>query len=252
MMQARTFALAAVLGMMGAALCGCGGGGGSDDKPTTTPLPTTTVTTTNPNCLCMYDVDRTLTAAQKLDCPNTTVIDGIPDNAYGGGTLKLAQVSTHMNDTFCTACMHGIITRGDVDGVNSKERSEIINDVMGGAAKLGGVTTWQQWVRYQNVSSPLQFFTDDGKKQEAAAKIREWYSKNGYHVEPYHVFFFDDREDNVKGFENTGMNAKQIACAARDPTKGRENIGKCGATVKEIVMFAGIQLCATQPSEVTV
>eukprot|EP00972_Heterocapsa_arctica_P073898 10909204-Heterocapsa_arctica.AAC.1 len=52
-------------------------------------------------CLCVFDVDRTLTGKQHAgsgECPRNQEVPEISDDAYGGGTLHLsAPVSyTHL------------------------------------------------------------------------------------------------------------------------------------------------------------
>jgi len=238
--------LASVLGLMAVALSGCGGGG---DAGTTTTVTTTTVTTTtvNDNCLCVYDIDRTMTGGQHNDdCENTTVKPGVVDSAYGGGTLRLSQLATHMNETFCRKCFHAVVTRGDAGGDagghDSQERLILLNEVLGGESATFS-KEWQEWKQGPGsqsqdpdwkATSSLVFFTNDGHKQEAVKSIVQWFlDSHNKLILPYHVHFFDDRDDNVAPFSGTGYNAHQISCAGRD--EKIRNIGKCGATQWEIV-----------------
>lgn len=241
----RGFVLATVLGLVAVGLSGCGGGGGG---PTTT-VTTTTITTTtvNNNCLCVYDVDRTLTGGQHNDdCKNTTVRPGVVDTAYGGGTLRLSDLATNMNNTFCSKCFHAIVTRGDAGGSsgghNSKERDIIFNEIVG-PETFTLSAEWEEWhagpgSQSQDpgwkATSALIYFTNDGHKHEAVKSIVAWFgATHNKVIQPYHVHFFDDRADNVKPFEGTGFNAHQVSCAARDPDIA--NIGKCGGTRWEVI-----------------
>ena len=66
----------------------------------TTPTPTTP--TPEPNaCICVFDVDRTLTGKQGLaegsKCPDNKMVDGVWDSAYGGGTLTLSPAAQNLN-----------------------------------------------------------------------------------------------------------------------------------------------------------
>ena len=103
----------------------------------------------------------------------------------------------------------------------------------------------QEWV-----SAPFVTSATDGLKQNLVPVIERWYKKThdvhfakvcgsmwelrtrargaqtycwphmhlvtAANTAQDKVFFFDDREDNVKGFAGTGYNAKQVSCASRD------------------------------------
>merc|ERR1712232_803083 len=77
-------------------------------------------------CLCIFDVDRTLTGKQDAihDCP-ANVVTHCSDNAYGFGELTLSQFSANIGATFCSTCYVGIVTAGDADGPNSCERNRL-------------------------------------------------------------------------------------------------------------------------------
>jgi len=57
-------------------------------------------------CLCVFDVDRTLTGKQGriAQCPADHVHPAIWDTAYGGGQLMLSDLGTHLHQTFCNEC----------------------------------------------------------------------------------------------------------------------------------------------------
>lgn len=253
----RGSVLATALGGMAIGLYGCGGGG--DDGPPTTTT-TMTTTTTNTNCLCVFDIDRTLTASQTLDCPNTTVQPDIKDNAYDGGTLKLSQLAGNMHKTFCSKCYHSVVTRGDASGDKSKERGVMLANVVG-PKNYTLTEDWQMWQAAPGAQTQdpawkstgsIAYFVNDGHKHECVKSIVGWFLEQGILIQDYKVHFFDDRDDNVKPFEGTGYNAHQISCAARDPKIG--NIGKCGATTDEIVESGGgvITLCGQSKTQMVV
>jgi hypothetical protein len=80
----------------------------------------------SPPCLCIFDVDRTITGKQDntRDCPDNQIVsacpphhdnircaeNGIPDEAYGGGDLTLGHLAQHPSETFCSTCYVGVIT----------------------------------------------------------------------------------------------------------------------------------------------
>ena len=174
-------------------------------------------------CLCVFDVDRTLTGQQGSAgsaCPADKEVAGISDSAYGGGTLTLSKLAQGVSGTFCDACSLAICSAGDASGAGSKERSYILSSVLGGSARVGGATSWNEYgVQSGKVSSPLVVRQRDGQKQHAVKAIIAWYATSAAKPQtfaPSDVHFFDDRADNVSPFEGTGFNAHQISCASRD------------------------------------
>merc|ERR1719224_151029 len=52
------------------------------------------------DCLCVFDVDRTLTAKQGwYDCPATEAHNDVPDWAYNGGSLILSDLALAIKDS---------------------------------------------------------------------------------------------------------------------------------------------------------
>merc|ERR1719356_279926 len=101
-------------------------------KCTTAPSP---APEENSPCLCAFDIDRTLTAmqayaaspkgvvhgARRSNCPNTTVVPGTYDWAFGGGQLTLSALSTvGVAQTACAECYVGITSRGWAQGTMAK------------------------------------------------------------------------------------------------------------------------------------
>jgi len=210
------------------------------------------------NCLCLFDVDRTLTGQQDLTGPNCSqnqVLPGIKDTAYGGGDLTLSQVGQSFKGTFCTSCYIGIVTAGDVSGAGSQERATLVQHLQGSGGKLP-VTNWSGPSRGgearractpQDAQSTLVTGCMDGTKQEAAKGIVTWLARRGVGILPSNVWLFDDRSMNIVPFRGTGMNAKMISCATRDP---KMQTGVCGATTQEILQEPGVIVCDDQSTVV--
>lgn len=255
----RTAAAAVLLAILCVALSGCGGGSDTTTTTTTTTEPngtsTTEATTTTSarvpeattttssatqglNCLCIFDIDRTLTAKQgaATKCPGAKEVEGVKDTAYGGGTLMLSELAQSVALSACAKCHLGTISAGSASGAGSKER-EVLHRQL--AAVQGKLPT-DQWSGIKPVVSPLVTECPDETKQDAVPGILDWYSKHGFTIHPSDVYFFDDRVNNVKAFQGHPYNAKQVACAARDYDG---TVGLCGATLQEIQLEKGIHTC---------
>lgn len=248
-MKAPSVAVAVVLGVVAVTLTGCGGGGtttpGPSPAPTPGPTPPTPAPTPVPteDCLCVFDVDRTLTATQgaAARCPNAKEFPGVHDGAYDQGTLILSQVALLLNQSFCGNCYHGIVSAGEASGDGSKER-DILLEYIGGKAK----TMTDQWQDANHdavgsipVHSSMVLTFPDTQKQIAVDSIVQWFkSAHKITIPSDRVHFFDDRIINVEPFtafnaaRGTQYNARQISCGSRDPTSSA--IGECGAQVSEV------------------
>lgn len=248
----RGFIFAAVPIFIGIVLSGCGGGG-TTTTPTTTTVTTTTVTTTlKPSCLCIFDVDRTLTGAQgqETKCPTAKIQPNVPDNAYKGGTLMLSELAWKgINQTFCVKCHHGIVSAGEVTGGLSPERAVIMTAV--GPQNTTLTDKWQDLPTKGPFTSSLVLGWPDGTKQNAVKSIVEWFMReHKVYVPDSMVHFFDDRPNNIAPFKGLPYNARQISCASRDP--GNPDLGFCGAQLSEIVPDTGVKSCADLAAEQTV
>eukprot|EP00933_Yihiella_yeosuensis_P051702 TRINITY_DN49691_c0_g1_i1.p1 TRINITY_DN49691_c0_g1~~TRINITY_DN49691_c0_g1_i1.p1 ORF type:complete len:672 (-),score=95.13 TRINITY_DN49691_c0_g1_i1:445-2460(-) len=200
-------------------------------------------------CLCIFDVDRTLTAAQHGGyglCPDVKRIPGIHDTAYGGGTLVLSELAARgLGETFCDACFLGIVSAGNVGGHGSAERDYLMQHVLVTTAhsklkdRLPGINTWSY---PSSVRSPFVLAQPDRQKQYAVEKIQQWYESQGITVAPKHIHFFGDRTENIGPFAEKGFNAREISCASRDWSR-HKIVGYCGARVSEIVDTPGIVTC---------
>ena len=219
-------------------------------------------------CLCLFDIDRTLTGRQcsrqwdgkiqemcpeKRTCRKNNRQDGVSDWAYGGGTLMLSELAMHLDETFCGRdCYVGVITAGDASGSQSAEARIILNKLRAlplGSKLPSDASAWNEAEDTQHATgrlAPLLMHAGDGQKQVYVPKILEWFFHNtGVMVQKHRVFFFDDKRSNVLGFAGTGYNARQISCQNRD----REGeLGLCGARVDEVRPDLGVYLC-TSPHE---
>ena len=206
-------------------------------------------------CLCIFDVDRTLTGAQgsaASTCKGADKeISGVSDTAYGGGTLTISALAQGLSGTFCDSCSLALCSAGNA-AVESKERNYILNNVLGGSSRVGGASAWDDdGAQGGKVTSPLVTRQRDGQKQDAAKAIVDWYTNNAQITfDPSNVYFFDDRADNVSPFAGTGFNAHQVSCATRDSSSGGL-VGLCGATASEIVRKSGISTCSSVPKLAT-
>uniref|UniRef100_A0A7S2QC54 Uncharacterized protein n=1 Tax=Zooxanthella nutricula TaxID=1333877 RepID=A0A7S2QC54_9DINO len=202
-------------------------------------------------CLCVFDVDRTLTGKQgwAQQCSAEREFPDIPDYSYMKGSLILSDLAQNLNSTFCKPCYRGIVTAGPVSGPNSPERAQMLR-------QLGGTyytrSNWWQDVKFNpkaQVRSSLVFQALDGQKQAAVLSMLDWW-KNDQHVDikKEDVYFFDDFVGNVKPFAGTGLNAKQVSCQSRGPKENfpgvwEGKIGGCGGTAAEVVGDKGIKVC---------
>lgn len=210
--------------------------------------PLRTVVATNVSstqCLCIFDFDRTLTGKQgdTHHCPKNQVITAIHDSAYGGGPLTLSELATGLDKTFCLHCYLGVISHGDADGAKSQMRGRLL--VMLNNNKEQSLRVADEWsipTSSGTVTAPLALKVADSHKHRTAHGIRTWYAKKGISFTAAQTYFFDDNADNVKEFQGSGYNARQVSCGSRDNTKG-DKVGWCGGVVSECVAGKGVHLC---------
>lgn len=193
-----------------------------------------------PKCLCLFDIDRTLTGHQgwEAQCPKDQDIPGVTDAAYSGGELVLSDLAEGLSGTFCAPCLKGLISAGIATGDGSGERTKLM-EVLGRTSK----TLSDHWSTWPYVTSPLVLAAPDGHKQEVAQRILEWFSSaHQVTIAPGNVHFYDDIASNVLPFAGTGFNARQISCASRDSSTGGK-IGGCGGLASEVVVDKGVVTC---------
>ena len=204
--------------------------------PTTGPLPTPLPPGRKP-CLCVFDIDRTLTGKQGAvnTCPGNKEVQGIWDSAYGGGWLTLSDAAEALasGKTFCKKCYLGIVSHGIASGDGSAERSYLLEHVLiskpfSELAAANGQA--KHWSASGQVVSPLVLGWPDGQKQNAVTGILNWYAQVGINIPKRKVYFFGDRTENIPPFQGTGYNAREISCQSRDYSIGNGIVGLCGAT----------------------
>ena len=156
------------------------------------------------SCLCIFDVDRTLTGRQgdTRSCPGNRVVSGSYDDAYGGGSLTLSQLGQNLWHTFCGSCHVRAITAHP----HRRPNLPISESVVG---------------------------CNEGCKAYHAGRMA---SELG--IAKSEVYMFDDKASNINPFRGTGMNAHQVSCGSREGGHGL-----CGATLGEIQKAKGVTTC---------
>lgn len=205
------------------------------------------------HCLCVFDIDRTLTAkqgwAEQCKDHHVTELVGIPDEAYAKGTMIASELAQSMAASFCGKCYHGIVTAGVASGPNSPEREHIL-EFIGGTARTRS-RMWQD-IGFQpqtDIQSSLVVQAKDGNKQDSVKKMVQWWrTAQKIDIDDGDVYFFDDMAENVKPFEGTGFNAFQVSCAVRGPAEALPGaydgkIGGCGGAFTELEKKKGVHLC---------
>jgi len=196
-----------------------------------------------PKCLCLFDVDRTLTSkqGQASGCPGVKEVYGVSDTAYGGGPLVLSELAQRLTDTFCGQCYRGVISAGHVSGLHSEERKVLLEALGGPRWTLSDV--WS--AATPNVSSMLVIGAHDYHKQEVVRSMVDWLRQaKGVEVEDQEVHFFDDSSLNTPPFTGTGFNARQVSCKSRGRSLEERAVGFCGGRVSEVVRSRGVKTCA--------
>jgi hypothetical protein len=169
--------------------------------------------------------------------------------------------------TACAKCYVAITSRGWAQGTTKQNRATLLKAITTPpfaklAEKHPDATKWtngaRSWTKSQTdmagfakngygpgrIHSPLVVWQYDKLKQWAIEGVLEWYASKGILIPRERVWFFDDRADNVQYFNGTGMNGRQISCAARDGG----SVGLCGARPEEIELKPGITLCGKDSS----
>jgi len=191
-----------------------------------------------PACLCLFDIDRTLTGKQGTvkECPGNEEVPGVLDNAGDTtGTLVLSNLAQSIEGTFCSKCFRGVVSVGNAGGDGSEER-EVVMQILGGEeATLG-----EDWSSADAVDSALVLNAVEGRLDEAVHGIVAWFNaRHHVSIEDEHVHYFDDNAKNVLLFTKTRFNARQVACKKR----ANDAMGLCGASAAEIVEAKGVIAC---------
>lgn len=192
-------------------------------------------------CLCILDVDRTLTARQSASsCAGTQARPAVTDSAYGGGPLQLSSLALKLGKSFCASCYLGVITAGSVGWDGAAERSALLDLLKGSSKKgLGGATVADWSLASRAEPTPLVISATDGAKQDSVPRILAWYQeRTGASIRDENVFIFDDKAYNVEGYAHASYNALQVSCGSRDG-----EVGLCGGLPEELVQMTGVRLC---------
>jgi len=202
-------------------------------------------------CLCVFDIDRTLTGKQgeTRKCRGTRQLDFF-DEAYGGGKATLSALTAMgIATTFCDRCYLGITSAGAGSGAGSDWNQYLLDHVMRGT--VHDAFTWanphvQKWSYGTNVHSPYVLHQGNRVKQNAVEQVRRWYGRHGACISPGEVYFFGDRTENIRPFQNLGFNSREISCGSRDYELygGSGMVGFCGARPEEIQRVKGSILCS--------
>jgi len=184
-------------------------------------------------CLCLFDVDRTLTGKQHPDdqCPGNTVMPGIYDDAFGGGDLTLSELGQAVKGTFCGTCHRGVVSAGDAG--SPQEKAVLEEQLCDGPGEMG------PWSTPKDIRSQFIIGCPNGLKAECARGIVDWFAnEKGIVIPDEEVYFFDDFTGNTAGFADQGFNARQVSCESREGA-----IGLCGARSWEVVRAKGVRDC---------
>jgi hypothetical protein len=199
-------------------------------------------------CLCLFDVDRTLTGKQNLTrhCSHNKVISSVNDTAWGGGLLTLSELAQNLDKTFCLRCHMGIISKGDVGGDGSEMRPFLVALLnKNKPQELRVHDTWAKFRSDDKVKAPLVYGVPNGHKHHVAEIIRDWYLNHmKIHIFAAQTHFFDDEAKNIEEFKGFDYNALQVSCNSRDSHKD-DLIGWCGAVTSEGVPRTGVHVCPT-------
>ncbi|CAJ1368584.1 unnamed protein product [Effrenium voratum] len=212
-------------------------------------------------CLCLFDVDRTLTSRQLQDpaatadeqCPATKdapLVNGkvVIDYAYKAGRLRLSDLAQKLDQSFCSRqkCFMGVISAGGASGDDEKQ---VLYDRLHASSpgKVGGQTFGEYAQINDKVWTLKMVFTPDPNKGEAAKKIFDWLNSPDGHnanIPSSEVYFFDDHLGNAGEMAKYGFNGREVSCRVRDQSIGNGLVGLCGAELSEVVPSKGITTCA--------
>lgn len=206
---------------------------------------------TSSACLCVFDIDRTLTGKQgdTAGCAQNVQLHGVHDEGYGGGPATLSALSAAgIKSTPCDSCLLGITSAGAGSGEGSIWNTYILDHVMRGAAQDAFMAEYPAAKRYSygtDVQSPFVLGQGNKVKQESVELVRRWYGARQVEISAANVFFFGDRTENIVPFASKGINSREISCGSRDPVlyAGSGMVGYCGARPEEITLTHGNILC---------
>lgn len=191
------------------------------------------------DCLCVWDVDRTLTATQGWQdrCPGTKHYPEIKDYAYNGGTLVLSELAQNINQSFCGQCYFGVVSAGTASGPNSPNR-DLIDSLVDPKLNVGD---WVDGCPIPTWGTKVLCCDEGHYKKQAVTDIVKWLHGKGIKIANEKVHFFDDKTNNVKAMGEgpaPHYNSHQVSCPSRDGSRGG-----CGGLKSEVVDTLGQNLC---------
>jgi len=187
------------------------------------------------DCLCVWDVDRTLTAKQDwTDCANTREHPAIADYGYNGGALILSELALRMNETFCSQCYFGVVSAGTASGPSSENR-QLLDSLVDPKYNVGG---WVDGCPTPSWGTKIMCCGEGEAKTRAVTDIVGWMDQKGIKIANEKVHFFDDKANNIAAFKDTPFNAHMVSCGSRDGSRGG-----CGGLVSEVVDTPGYHMC---------
>lgn len=139
-------------------------------------------------CLCVFDIDRTLTGKQGTageECPHNIEVHGIWDSAYTPGWLTISDAGQNLENTFCSQCYLGIVSAGWAS--NSDEKNYLLEEILSKSTPFAELRAHEpeagRWSRRRTLGSPLVLGWRDTKKQDAVDGIVAWYEQRGIHID---------------------------------------------------------------------
>lgn len=206
------------------------------------------------NCLCLFDVDRTLTADQDSHCSGTSpgyASNGkVPwDYGYGKGRLMLSQAGLDLDKTFCNQCHIGIVTAGTGGGSGPTEERGVLFGELNAASPDGGAGDGSWSLAGQPLHSPLVYSCPDPKKGHCAQELLQFLNNQNAKIPKDEVYFFDDHWGNAPEMAEFGFNGREVSCNSRDYSIGNGLVGECGARLCEIVKQKGVKTCGELQTE---
>jgi hypothetical protein len=214
----------------------------------------------NKECLCIFDVDRTLTTLQgSKTCPGDRIYANVADPAYPPttGPFTASEFALRVGQSWCgRSCRLAVITAGTMpSGGKPDAEHRVIADLLSknnGNAKMPGPEKLP-WASFSSGQlAPFVHSAPHLAKFKAVPTIQKYYANNaGAKIDDDAVFFFDDIAANVQPWRSTKYHAHQISCLtrARDPQKtsspsNNKELGLCGATLAEINALAFRKTCS--------
>lgn len=206
------------------------------------------------NCLCVFDVDRTLTADQKSHCTGNS--PGYAENgkapwdyAYGQGQLVLSQVGLDLDKTFCAQCHIGIVTAGTAGADGATNERGVLFGKLDEASPDGGAGDGSWSRAFKPLHSPLVYSCPDPKKGQCVQSLLDFLNGQQANIPKDEVYFFDDHWGNAPEMLQFGFNGREVSCASRDGTISNGLVGECGARLCEIVREKGLKTCGELQKE---